>query len=229
MKFEYAARPGSTAVKVTLDPGEALVAEGGSMISMSSNLSLSTSTMRKEKGSGMMGVLKRMIAGENLFLNLYQAPSNKGGEIWLAPTLPGDLEVVQINAGETLTVESGAWLAGEEDLDLNLSWQGFGNALVGGEGVFWLKITGQGQAVLSAYGAIKAIEIDGEYIVDTGHIVAFTQGLSFQTEVIGGHILGAIASSEGFVARFRGRGTLWVQSHSPNSFGVDFGAMLKPR
>ena len=58
--------------RVGLDSGEELVAQAGAMIAMSGSISAST-TLRKGKGGGIMGGLKRMVAGESLFLSVFRS------------------------------------------------------------------------------------------------------------------------------------------------------------
>jgi uncharacterized protein (AIM24 family) len=76
---------------------------------------------------------------------------------------------------------------------------------------------------------IYPIEVDGEYIVDTGHIVAFEPSLKFNISKVGESWLSSFLGGEGFVCRFKGKGTVWCQSHNPKSFGSSLGPSLKPR
>ena len=71
--------------------------------------------------------------------------------------------------------------------------------------------------------------VDGEYIVDTGHIVAFNETLNFTITKAGGSWMTAILGGEGLVCKFQGRGTVWCQSHNPSGFGQAIGPLLKAR
>jgi len=53
--------------------------------------------------------------------------------------------------------------------------------------------------------------------VDTGHIVAFTDGLTFNIKKVGG-LKSTLFSGEGLVAEFNGTGTLWIQTRNQSSF-----------
>ena len=44
-----------------------------------------------------------------------------------------------------------------------------------GESLFLIKCSGQGDLWFNTFGALFEIEVDGEYLIDTGHIVAFTE------------------------------------------------------
>jgi uncharacterized protein (TIGR00266 family) len=225
MDIEIAHRPGNAAAKIRLAPGEICVAEAGAMIAMSGDVAINTTTHSRGAG-GVMAGLKRMVAGESFFLNHYTAGRN-GGEVWLAPTLSGDMMSYELR-GESLIVQSGSFVACEQGVNVNVGWQGF-KSLFSGEGLFWVNLSGNGKAVFNSFGAIYPIEVNGEVIVDTGHIVAFNETLSFSLTKAGKSWMSSFLGGEGLVCRFKGRGTVWCQSHNPTSFGKLLGPLLRPR
>jgi uncharacterized protein (TIGR00266 family) len=75
---------------------------------------------------------------------------------------------------------------------------------------------GTGDVWFNAYGNIVEVDVDGEYVVDTGHIVAFEPGLNFKVARVGG-LKSTLLSGEGFVARFKGKGKLYIQSRTVSS------------
>ncbi|MBK9218861.1 MAG: TIGR00266 family protein [Uliginosibacterium sp.] len=225
MQIEFMHQPGNTAARIALRPGETLTAEAGAMIAMSGHLGVSTSTHKKGKG-GLLKAAKRLFAGESFFLNHFSA-EREAGEVWLGSALAGDMMQYELDR-QTLIVESGAFVACAHQVDIDVGWQGFKN-LLSGESLFWLKLSGQGPVILNAFGSIYPIEVDGEYIVDTGHIVAFNETLDFSLTKAGKSWVSSMLGGEGLVCKFRGRGTVWCQSHNPKSFGKSFGSSLKPR
>lgn len=225
MNTEILHGPGNAAARITLDPNETITTEGGAMIAMSAHLNLTTSTRQKGQG-GLLKAAKRLLSGESFFLNHYTAGS-AGGEVYLATTLPGDMMKLALTGG-SLIVQGGSFVACSDGVSMDMSWQGF-KSFLSGERAFWLRIGGSGDVVLSSYGAIYPIEIDGEYIVDTGHIVAFDETLNFRLSKAGKSWIGSMLGGEGIVCRFQGRGVVWCQSHNAPSFGRALGPMLKPR
>lgn len=218
-------RPGATAAEINLKAGQKLIAEGGSMIAKSNHITIRTTTQQKGSG-GIMSGLKRMISGENFFLNHYEAP-NQDGKVWLAATMVGDMEVQELQ-GEALIVQGGSFVACSENISIDASWQGFKN-LLSKESLFWVKAKGTGTLVFNSFGAIYQRDIDGEYIVDTGHIVAFDETLNFTLTKAGQSWASSILGGEGLVCKFQGKGRVWMQSHNTSGFGRHIGPRLKPR
>lgn len=225
VNIELQMRPGSSAAKITLAPNSQITAEGGAMIAMSPNVAMTTSTRTKQSG-GLLRGIKRMISGESFFLNHFNGGS-QGGTVWLGATQLGDMMVHELN-GEGIIVQGGSYVASTEGIDIDSSWQGF-KSLVSRESLFWLKITGRGKVIVNSFGAIYPVKVDGEYIVDTGHIVAFQESLNFTLTKAGKSWLSSFLGGEGLVCKFRGSGTIWLQSHNTSQFGSAIGPKLKPR
>jgi uncharacterized protein (TIGR00266 family) len=98
-----------------------------------------------------------------------------------------------------------------------------------GESLFWLRMAGNGPLVLSGFGAIYTIDVDGEYIVDTGHILAFEESLNFAISKAGSSWVASFLGGEGLVCKFSGRGKIWCQSHHAPAFGGLVGPLLRAR
>ena len=225
MRSEIHFRHNNTAAKIHLDAGEECITESGAMIAMSGNMSITTSTYKRNSGS-IFKAMKRLFAGESFFLNHFRADGGPA-EIWVSPVLMGDVMEYELH-GENLVVQSTSFLACESNVEVDVGWQGFKN-LVSGESLFWLNIKGSGKVLLSAFGAIYPVEVDGEYIVDTGHIVAFQETLNFTLSKAGKSWISSFMGGEGLVCRFKGKGIVYCQSHNPTNFGWALSPMLKPR
>ncbi|MFQ5886002.1 MAG: TIGR00266 family protein, partial [Anaerolineae bacterium] len=108
MQTEIVYRPSYSLTVVKLEPNETIRVEAGAMVSMSPGITLET-----KMAGGILASLKRsMLGGESFFLNDYRAPA-QGGEITLAPVLPGDMMVLDLE-DETLVVQSGSYVASSE-------------------------------------------------------------------------------------------------------------------
>lgn len=226
MKIDILARPGAAVARCHLDAGESLTCEYNGMISMSAGLSVETTSQTKGGKGGLLKGLKRMFVGENFFLNHYTA-SEPGQHLIVGPQMLGD--VLHHRLDGTLIVQGSSWLASAAGIEVDASFQGLAKALFSGEGLFWVKCSGQGDLLLSSFGAIYAIDVDGAYTVDTGHIVAFEDTLDFRIGKSNPSLIGSFFGGEGLVCKFSGRGRLYCQSHNPPSLGKLLGPKLKPR
>ncbi|MAQ91315.1 MAG: TIGR00266 family protein [Rhodopirellula sp.] len=228
MQFDILARPAASAARITLGAGESVTCEVGAMIGMSSGISVETTT--RSRGSGKGGVLKglkRMFSGENFFLNHFTA--NQADEtLLISPQSLGDIVHYTLSGG-SLIVQGGSWLASSNGVEVDTTFQGLGNALLSGEGIFWVKCSGNGDLLMNSFGAVYEVDVDGEYTVDTGHIVAYDDTLQFKVGKSNKSLLGSLLGGEGFVCKFSGQGKLYCQSHNPPSFGSVLGPKLKPR
>lgn len=229
MRIETLARPANAAVKVTLAGGERITAEGGAMIAMSPDMQVETSINRREggRGPGLLRGMARMLGGEGLFMNHFTAGGG-GGDLYLATTLPGDMEVVELDGSTPVMVQNGSFVAHEERVSLDVKWGGLRN-VVSGEGLIWLELTGRGKLVINAFGAIYPVDVTDEYVVDTGNIAAFQTSLDFSIAKAGRSLVGSFAGGEGFVARFRGQGRVWCQTHADRVFGAKLTPHLTPK
>ena len=223
MQFDIKYSPHNSVARVQLAPGESFTAEAGAMISMSSSIDISTTTQQRA-GGGIFKAIKRVLAGESFFLNHFAARDH-AGEVWIAPVLPGDLKVLNLT-GSGLVVQGSSYLASTQGISIDLNFQGI-KSLFAGESLFWLKAKGSGVICLSTFGSIYEVDVNGEAIVDSGHIVAFEDTLSFSLTKAGSSWLSSFLGGEGIVTRFSGRGRVWCQSHSPRGFGLTLAPFLR--
>lgn len=212
MQISIKYQPSYSLAIVELGSGESMQAESGAMVSMSSSISIETGM----KGGMLGAVARKILGGESLFANTFTAAGGPG-EVTLAPSLPGDLTTLTL-ANETIYIQSGSFLASDPTIDLDLKWGG-ARAFFGAEGLFLLRATGSGPLILSSYGAIHRVEVSEKatYTCDTGHVVAFTQGLTFDVRKVGGW-KSTLLSGEGLVCQFSGRGSLFLQTRSTQAF-----------
>jgi uncharacterized protein (TIGR00266 family) len=226
MTIELLSQPAATAAKIRMNQGDVVTAEVGAMIAKSPEIYVETTSKSRGGSGGFLKGVKRMFSGESFFLNHFTSRKDNT-EIILGPSLIGDIAHHKLS-GATLLVQSSGWLAACGDIEIDTAWQGLGAALFGGEGIFWVKCSGQGDVLLNSFGAIYEVDVDGEYCVDTSHIVAYEETLNFSISKSSTSWLSSFLSGEGFVCDFNGRGKIYCQTHAPNGFGKALGPKLKP-
>lgn len=171
-----------------------------------------------------VALLRRFVGGETLFVNEFWGP--RGGEVVLAPKLAGHIQRKTLDGARTLFVQTGGYLASTPEIDTRLRFGGL-RTLFGGEGLVLLQCTGRGDVFVNSYGGITEVAVDGRFIVDTGHIVAFDGALNFRVRGIGG-AKSFFFSGEGLVCEFQGRGSVFVQSRNLSAL-TSWVAPLLPR
>ncbi len=209
MKFDITGKPDYAMLELALEGQETVQAESGAMVAMSSNMKIQTSA----KG-GMLSGLKRKIAGESFFVNNFTAEGGSG-TIKFAPSMPGDIEHLKFT-GENWLMQAGAYMAHCGDINVDSKWGGL-KTFFAGEGLFLLKITGEGDCWFSSFGGLKKVEFTDGYVVDTTHLVAFPENLDFSVVGVGG-LKATFLSGEGLVCKFKGAGAVYVQTRSGPPF-----------
>ena len=200
-------RPDFSLLTVALPAGETIMVEASAMATMDPSIKMKTVAK---------GGVSRILTGESLFINEFTASGVKG-QISIAPGAPGDLEHIFLS-GESIFLQNSAFVASSPGVKLDTKWQGLVKGFFSGENLFLIKCSGNGDLWFNTFGAM--IELDAgenQYLVDTGHIVAFTEGLDYSVTGVGGY-KSIFFSGEGLVCRFRGKGKIWIQTRKLNRF-----------
>lgn len=205
MEAEIRSKPAFAHIRVNLERGDKIIAESGAMASMSSRVEMHT----RWNGGVFRAFLKGLLGGETLFVNEFTTQTK--GELVLTQSFPGDIECVELG-GNNLYLQPGAFIACEPGVTLGVGWAGFAS-LVGREGLFRLKLGGEGRVWFGAYGGIFSKQVDTEEVVDTGHLVGYEPSISLRMGMAGG-LFSSIFSGEGLVTRVTGPGRIYLQSRS---------------
>ncbi|MCA9606639.1 MAG: TIGR00266 family protein [Myxococcales bacterium] len=212
MRYELLDKPDFSMVRVTFDqPGEKMIVESAAMVARSSGM-----TMETNMRGGLMAAAKRkLLGGESIFQNTFTA-SAPGETLYFAPAPEGDVEVLELDGSYSLMMSSGAFLGCGPGVNLDTQWGG-AKGFFSGTGLFLLKADGQGPVFFSCYGGLHPVDVGpGGYICDTSHVVAFTNGLSYNVQKVGG-MKSLFFSGEGLVCNFQGQGRLWMSTRNPSS------------
>ena len=163
----------------------------------------------------MKSLGRSLLGGESFFQNTFTATTP--GEVTLAPELPGDILTFDL-AGHEIIVQSGSYLGSHTNIQVETKWGG-AKTFFGGEGLFMLKCSGTGTLIIASYGAIHRVSVPAgqNYVVDTGHIVAFPSTMTYNVRKVGG-LKSTIFGGEGLVCDFQGPGDLFLQTRSPQAF-----------
>ncbi|MBD2066393.1 TIGR00266 family protein [Leptolyngbya sp. FACHB-671] len=222
--YEIQHAPAYAALTLKLQANQTVLVESGAMAAMDSHIK-----MKSKVQGGLMKGLGRMLGGESLFVSEFTA-EGKPGELLISPGVPGDIRHYCFDGNSGLMVQSSGFIAASPTVTIDSKFQGF-KGFFSGESLFLLKVTGYGDFWFSSFGAIIEIPVTGDYVVDTGYIVAFEDTLNYNVEMLGGlsfkGLRTGIFGGEGFVCRFSGTGRLWIQSRQLYPF-VNFIHPFRP-
>ncbi len=208
-------------VEVELDPGETVVAEAGAMAYMEEDIVFETRMGDgSEPDQGLMGRLfgagKRMLTGESLFTThfTHKGPSGKRRVAFAAP-FPGTIVPLNLaEYGDHVYCQKDAFLCAALGTQIGVAFnRRIGTGLFGGEGFILQHLKGDGMAFVQAGGTIVKKDLRNQELrVDTGCLVAFTEGVDYDIQRAGG-LKSMVFGGEGmFLATLRGTGTVWLQS-----------------
>lgn len=215
LKYEILYQDAFPIVKAYLNKGETVKAESDAMVSMSN-----TVDVEGKLEGGILKGIGRMLAGEKFFFQTLSA--NRGpGEILLAPSIPGAIVDVDLDGSYGLRVQKDGFLAGTEGISIDTQMQNLTKGLFSGEGFFILKVSGKGTVFINSYGAIHPINLDAgeEVVIDNSHLVAWPDHMQYSIEKASSGWISSFTSGEMLVCRFRGPGTVLIQTRNPRGFG----------
>ncbi|HEX6916011.1 MAG TPA: TIGR00266 family protein [Chitinophagaceae bacterium] len=208
-------------VEVELDPNETAVAEAGSFMMMDEGVQMQTIFGDgTQQQSGILGKLwgagKRLLTGESLFMTAYTNVVQGKRKVSFASPYPGKIIAMDLMLlGGKIVCQKDSFLCAAKGVSVGIEFQRrLGTGLFGGEGFIMQKLEGDGMAFVHAGGHVFERELQvGELLkVDTGCIVAFTRGVDYDIQFVGG-IRNTIFGGEGlFFATLRGPGKVWIQT-----------------
>ena len=207
-------------VIITLDPGEAVMAEAGAMMYMEDGIQMATTLDPNNQGGGLFGKLigagKRILAGESFFITLFGNGAAQRRDVAFATPTPGKIFVADLKQwGGELIAQKDAFLCAARGIDLDIAFtKRLGAGFFGGEGFILQRLRGDGLGFLSASGTL--IERDlrpGEVLrVDTGCLVAMQASVDYDIEMVRG-VKNIIFGGEGlFLVKLTGPGRVILQT-----------------
>lgn len=208
--INYEIKGGSMPVIICyLSNGQKLYSESGAMGWMTDNIIMDTNM----KG-GLFKSIGRSLSGDSLFLNTFTCTGNTG-KIAFPCSVPGKLMAKELQHGESIICQKGAFVASEDTVSLDIFFKKrLSTGFFGGEGFILQRITGPGTAFLEFDGYVEEINlaIGERLLVDTGHVAAFEPSVQFDIEMVKG-LKNIFFGGEGlFLTTLTGPGKVYLQT-----------------
>ncbi len=209
-------------VEVTLDPGEMVVAEAGSMMYMTESIKMETvfGDPSAAQNQGFLGKMltagKRVLTGESLFMTTFSNQGQRREQVAFASPYPGKIVPLHLDElGGELICQKDSFVCAARGVQIGIAFtQKFGAGLFGGEGFIMQKLTGDGICLIHAGGTlVKRTLQPGESLrLDTGCLVALMPSVNYDIKWVGG-LKNTLFGGEGMVfATLTGPGDVWLQS-----------------
>ncbi|WP_055070613.1 TIGR00266 family protein [Clostridium massiliamazoniense] len=208
-------------VEIELDPNESVIAEAGAMMMMDNDIQMDTifgDGSGREKGFfGKLGsAAKRAVSGEGLFMTVFTNRGYGKETVSFASPYPGKIVPMDLRMyNGKIICQKDAFLCAAKGVSVGIDFKRkLGAGFFGGEGFILQKLEGDGIAFIHACGTIvRKTLMPGQVLkVDTGCLVAMTQGVDYDIQYVGG-IKNSLFGGEGiFFATLRGPGEVWIQS-----------------
>ena len=210
-------------VEIELDPNETAIAESGAFMMMDNGIEMQTifgDGSEQSQGGGFLGKLlgagKRLLVGESLFMTAFTNTGQGKKKVSFAAPYTGKIIVFDLQQyGGKIIAQKDAFLCAAKGVSIGIEFQKrLGTGIFGGEGFIMEKLEGDGLCFAHAGGYVVEKELQaGELLkVDTGCVVAYTEGVDFDIEFIRG-IKNWMFGGEGlFFAILKGPGKVWLQS-----------------
>ena len=206
--MQYEIKGGNFPVVIcSLENGETMITEKGSMAWMSPNMQMET------HGGGLGKMFSKALSGESMFQNHYTARGN--GIIAFGSSFPGKVMPLQIGPGREMIVQKRAFLASEAGVNLSIHFhKKLATGIFGGEGFIMQRLSGYGTAFVEIDGELMEYELKPgqQIVVDSGYVAAFEPSVRMDVQTISG-AKNVLFGGEGlFNTVLTGPGRVWLQT-----------------
>lgn len=210
-------------LSVDLQPGESIVAESNAMVMNDGGASVEG----KLQGGVLSSLARRIFSEESLFQQVITTKNGRDAQVFLAPPLPGDIELVDIGERQ-FYLNSGCYMASDSTVGTSqrLNSSVLGSFFGGTGGFIVMRSEGEGKLAMCAFGQILRIDVKPgeEVVVDNGHVVAWQTTLDFRVSTASskrglfGRMISTAMSGEFLVTKFSGEGHVYISSRNQPAF-----------
>lgn len=212
MQYEITHSPTFSKLDITMNTGEAILAQPNSMLCMTTGFELTAKFGGQMSGNRFGRGFKTLLTGESAFTAVFTAKRD-GEMISLAPPELGEIIELPLAGAGGYFLTSGAFLACDDRVQIEMKYGGF-KGWLSQKGFFLMHVAGEGHLFLASYGAVIQRDLaDGERIVvDNRYVIAFSDSIKFELVKASKSLGHSIMSGEGLVNRYTGPGRMFYQT-----------------
>lgn len=208
--------PDGEIARIHFKPGEEIQCESDAVVMATSNIAI-----EGIMNGGFFGAMARkMLSGETFFMQKLYCTGLSVGEAVIAPKCPGQVQVINELPWLGVYFANGSFLAAGKGTDVTTHMQASIHAAFSGTGQFTVKCIGTGPVAYSGFGQLfqRTLKENEFLMIDNGHVVAWSAGASYTMEFASKTIMSSMTSGEGIMCKFKGPGTVYIQSRNHKSF-----------
>ncbi len=215
MRHQIDHAPTFTTIEFEMAAGESVTVQPGCMLGMTTGFDLKSGLGSHVKGRRGLGrALRSSLAGESFLAAIYTAKRDNE-RLLLAPSEQGDIRALEVRPGAHRYIAPGAFLACHGNVQINIEYAGV-RGWMATRGLFLMRTEGEGTVFVSSHGALRSLDLaeSERYVLDNRFIVAFADGMKFETVTVAKSIRHSFLSGEGLVNRFTGPGSILFQTRA---------------
>ena len=223
-------------LEIELDCQQTVIAEAGAMTYFENGIKLEVKLgdgSSKEAGfvGSIFSLAKRIISNESMFITHFTNNSRESKKVSFSAPFPGQIVALDLKLlGGKIFCQKNAFICASIGTKLSMAFtKKMGASLFGGEGFVLQKIEGNELAFIHAGGSIVKKTLNDETLyVETGALVAFTEGVIYDIETTTS-IKSIMFGKEGlYLTKLKGSGSVWIQSMPFNRFAGIMSEALEP-
>ncbi len=189
--------------------GGSVIIQAGAMQWMAGNVEMNSGI--KGAGDFLGKMVTSKMTGETAVKPVYHG----NGQLMLEPTYRHILLIDLANWGGGVVLDDGLFLACDGNVQQRVvARNNLSSAVLGGEGLFNLCLTGQGVAALESVVPMEEVievQLNNDIMkIDGNMAMAWSPSLEFTVEKSSKSLIGSAVSGEGLVNVYRGSGTIWL-------------------
>ncbi|MAT10745.1 MAG: hypothetical protein CMM02_07030 [Rhodopirellula sp.] len=221
IKYSIVGKPGSNYVKFDLKLNDAIINSPGSLIYLRGDIKKGEIKYDDSFGKAFW----RGIAGEDIFISRYVG-NNKGGSIALGIDIPGDILCLDLEPKSEWIISRGSFLCAYDNVSIESKYTNSSGIIgIGTSEGFILPLiknndNNYSKVWLSCYGTFEKITLNNDeiIIVDNNSFLASKKDMEYTIESFGKDLTSTFLGGEVFGMKFKGPGTIYIQSKNITNF-----------
>jgi len=197
------------AATLTLDKGEKVFTQSGSMAWADRDIEMSTNME-----GGFLKSLGRAFSGTSLMFVTHTA-TRDNSKITFSSSFPGTIKEFKVDSEHEYFAQKQAFMVADPGVQIDaVVSKKFLAGLFGGEGFVIQKFSGEGSVLAEIDGSVKEVDLkEGESIkVETGHVAVFEASVKYDIESVKGFTNIFFGGQGLFLTTLTGPGKVWLQT-----------------